>query len=314
VSTPAGTPRVAVCVATFRRPAGLERLLHGLEGLAFAGEAPSLEIVVVDNDPEQSARATCEALRPGLRWPLRYEPEPRRGISHARNRAVAASRSWADFVAFIDDDEAPEPDWIEQLLRVQASYDADVVCGPVIRHFESEPPEWVKKGGFFVDARYPTGTDIPDPATNNVLIRTAVFGESDEPFDLRFGLTGGEDTHFFLRLGRAGRKMVWADEARVNEWVPVSRASGKWVLQRVYRTSNTWSICERELHPTFRAAGMRVAKGMARIAYGLAILPVSWLFGRHMVVKSLWYVCWGAGNITGLMGLKFHEYRVVHGK
>jgi hypothetical protein len=53
---------------------------------------------------------------------------------------------------------------------------------------------------------------------------------------------------------------------------------------------------------------------VARIAYGLAMLPVSWVFGRHMVVKSLWYVCWGAGNITGLMGLKFHEYRVVHGK
>jgi succinoglycan biosynthesis protein ExoM len=307
--------KVAVCVVTFRRPHGLTRLLEGLASLEFTrSPAPQLEIVVVDNDSEQTARAVCDELAPRLSWPVRYAHEPQRGISHVRNRAVACVRNWADFIAFIDDDEAPAPGWLDELLYVQAAHAADVVAGPVIRLFEDEAPAWLEQGRFFVDDRYPTGAPIRDPATNNVLIRTSALAGMESPFDPRFAITGGEDTHLFLRLHRAGRKMVWADEALVHEWIPSSRANAKWVLQRIYRGANTWSICERELDPAFRTTAMRVAKGIIRIVYGMLLFPVACLLGRHMVVRSLWYMSFGAGNLTGLAGLRYYEYRVTHGR
>ena len=306
---------VSVCVITYRRPEGLERLLRALDGLVFQRvEAPGLEVVVVDNDPDGSAAEVCERVAPDLRWPIRYERETRRGLSYARNHAVAAARDRADFIAFIDDDEAPDPRWLDELLAVQAERDADVVSGPVLRVFEGEVPEWVVKGGFFVKPRYETGARVEDPATANVLVRTAALEGMEQPFDERFALTGGEDTHLFLRLARDGRRMVWADGAVVREWIPASRTTAAWVLQRVYRTANTWSMCERELRPTAGTVAMRAAKGAARIGYGVALLPFSWLLGRHMVVRSLWYVCFGAGNLTGLAGLRFQEYRVTHGR
>ncbi len=305
--------KVAVCVVTYLRPQGLERLLRALDGLRFdRGGAPELEVVVVDNDPEGSAAAVCREEAPGLRWPLRYEHEPRRGVSSARNRAVDAARG-AGFIAFIDDDEVPEPTWLEELLRVQAAYDADVVSGPVVQRFEGEVPEWVERGRFFDVRRLPTGAVREDPGAGNVLIRTAVLAGMEAPFDERFSLTGGEDTHLFLRLARAGCRMVWADDALAYEWTPPARTRAGWILRRVYRTANTWSACERELRPEPRALALRVAKGVARIAYGLALLPVSPVFGRHMVVRSLWYVCFGAGNLTGLTGLRYQEYRTTHG-
>jgi glycosyltransferase involved in cell wall biosynthesis len=305
--------RVAVCVTTYLRPLGLARLLQALDALEFVkSPAPELEVVVVDNDPAGSAATVCDEWRARLRWPLRYEHETRRGVSQARNRAVAATRD-ADFIAFIDDDEVPAPGWLDELLRVQAAYEADVVSGPVLERFEEGAPDWVIRGKFFTPRRDPTGFRRVDPGAGNVLIRTAALEGMEPPFDERFALTGGEDTHLFLRLANAGRVMVWADDAVAYEYIPRSRTRVRWILLRVYRGANTWSACERELQPSLRARGMRVAKGVARIAAGAALLPVSWLFGRHMIVRSLWYMSFGAGNLAGMAGLQYNEYRTTDG-
>ena len=307
--------KVSICVATYLRPLGLAQLLRGLAELRFERvQAPALEIVVVDNDPQRSAQAVCADLAAELPWPVRYVHEPRRGISYVRNRAVECAREGADFFAFIDDDETPEPLWLDELLRVQADYDADVVAGPVVRRFEGAQPDWAHRGRFFDLPRHATGADVEHPGAGNVLIRTAALDGMDEPFDPRFALTGGEDTHLFLRLASAGCRMVWADEAVAYEWIPSSRATVGWVLRRVYRSANTWSMCEREIRPGTRAVTMRAAKGIARMGAGLALLPVSLILGRHMLVRSLWYVCFGAGNLTGLVGVRYHEYRITHGK
>lgn len=308
--------KVAVCAVTYLRPQGLARLLEGLAALRFAhAPAPEIEVLVVDNDPAGSAEAVCAGWAGRLPWPVRYLREPRRGVSHARNRAVQGAReAGAELLAFIDDDEVPQPAWLDELLRVQARHGADVVAGPVLQVFEGEVPEWVQRGRFFETRRMPTGTRKEDPGAGNVLVRLEALEGMDEPFDPRFSLTGGEDTHLFLRLARRGAVMVWADEAVALEWTPATRTRARWILQRVYRTANTWSACERELNPGAGAVALRVGKAMARIAFGVATLPVAWVRGRRGVVRSLWYVCWGAGNLTGLTGLRFQEYRTIHGR
>ena len=57
----------SVCVATFRRPEGLSRLLRSLE--VQQGEVPSFEVIVVDNDDEGSAAAICETFKSRLGKP-----------------------------------------------------------------------------------------------------------------------------------------------------------------------------------------------------------------------------------------------------
>lgn len=223
------SPSVAICVATHRRPLGLARLFKGLDTLEFTNGSPrSITIVVVDNDPGLSAEKTCEALRDASRWPIEYVSEPRRGIPFARNASVvAARRLGAELLAFIDDDEVPEPVWLDQLLLVMHDTGAGIVTGPVLPAFEGAVPEWIKRGGFFDRERHRTGTFQDRAVTGNVLLRTDLLAAMPTPFDERRPLSGGTDTHLFRRLIMEGHRIAWADEAIVHEFNPTARLSAK---------------------------------------------------------------------------------------
>lgn len=150
--------KVAIGVLTYKRPDGLKRLLAGLELLTFDKvSTPDVHVLVIDNDPEASAQEDCIQRQGSYRWKLGYSHEPRRGISHARNRALDLSMEGYDGIAFIDDDEEPAPDWLDQLLFVQQEYGADVVTGPVLPRMVEPAPAWSKKGRFYERSRHPTG-------------------------------------------------------------------------------------------------------------------------------------------------------------
>ncbi len=310
----AGT-RVAVCIITYNRPDGLRRLLDGLDRLRFHKvPAPALEVVLVDNDPAGSACAS-KAVVSKRSYGLRCYVERRRGIPYARNRALAGVEDGVHFVAFVDDDEVPEPNWLDELLSVQQLYDADVVAGPVVRHFDGPPPRWVVEGGFFEKQRYATGHPTKFADTANALVRWGALEDMDEHFDERMALSGGEDTHLFLRMYKAGRTMVWADGAVVHELIPRSKANVGWLVRRAYRLGNSLSICEVDIYPrdyAFRA--LRIAKASARIVRGMLLLAVSPLRGKHVSVRALQDVSRGAGMLAGLTGLVYQEYnRKTHG-
>jgi GT2 family glycosyltransferase len=305
--------RVSVCVATYRRPQGLARLLVGLERATFAHIPVELEVVVVDNDPERSAEALCGEAGARFRWRLEYGAEPRRGIAHARNRAIERASPLADFIAFIDDDEVPTPFWLDELLHAQATCGAHVVFGPVLPYFEEEVPTWVREGGFFERRRYPTGHRLEYGGVGNSLISAALLREGQFRFDERLGLTGGEDTLMFRRMARSGHTMVWADLAIVHEWIPASRTTARWLLQRAYRLGTTWSFCERDLDPSISHVLARTVRGLGRVALGVSLLLPRTLRGRQAVFRSAREICFGLGSLAGLGGLRYEEYRRTRG-
>jgi succinoglycan biosynthesis protein ExoM len=306
--------RVSVCVVTYRRPQGLARLLMGLDGATFEQHPPDeLEVVVVDNDAERSAEALCGEVAGRFRWRLEYTVEVRRGIAHARNCAIQRASPLADFIAFVDDDEVPDPLWLDELLRAQATCRADVVFGPVLPYFEADVPTWVREGGFFERRRYPTGHRLEYGGIGNSLISASLLREGGFRFDERLGLTGGEDTLMFRRMSRSGYTMVWADRAIVHEWIPASRTTARWVLQRAYRLGTTWSFCERDLDPSLSHVLARTVRGLGRVALGASLLLPRTLRGRQAVLKSAREICFGLGSLAGIGGLRYEEYRRTHG-
>ncbi|MGH6913566.1 MAG: glycosyltransferase family 2 protein, partial [Geminicoccales bacterium] len=237
--------RVTVCACTYRRPNGLAALLKGLGKQTFTSlTRPSVGIVIADNEGSDQAKEACDQFKRSCDIPIEYVHEARRGISHARNACLARLQDDCDFFAMIDDDEIPDPDWIEQLLLAQQGADADVVQGRVLPVLPDGAPNWIVAGRYFgwdplmdrvKGAQLNGYARLERARTNNVLVKYAVVRELGLRFDPRFALTGGEDIVFFQAINAAGRRIVHAPLACVREIVPPERTTLEYLCRMCYR-------------------------------------------------------------------------------
>jgi succinoglycan biosynthesis protein ExoM len=299
------TKKVSICVLTYRRPEQLRLLLDSLGGLKLEETPVKIDLIIVDNDTDESARPVCEtAVFP---WPLRYFVESERGIAQARNTAVWHSVG-AQWIAFVDDDEIVEPEWLECLLRAQEKFQADIVAGPVVPKYRAGVPEWIVQSGILVRHRYPTGGWPKTPGTGNVMINAKVFRRIGN-FNCRFGLTGGEDSEFFLRAGHAGFKIIWCDEAVAHESVGPGRAGLGYILRREYQDASMVARAELICSPGIGTRLKRAAKATLRILQGILSLPLASLLGMAATTRALQRIFLGAGMLGGLMGITLEPYR-----
>jgi succinoglycan biosynthesis protein ExoM len=305
---------VAICIATYKRPQGLGRLARSLRELKFyKSRSPDWRIIIVDNDISMSSKNLVDGLRDSLPVPIIYGVEPERGIASTRNRAVQLAGD-SDFIAFIDDDEVADSRWLDELLNTQDTFDADVVNGPVVPKFEQPAPAWVLKGGFYNRRRLPTGTKITWANTGNVLVRTRWLHAVPGPFNEKLNLSGGSDTLLFSQVYRLGARMVWSDEAIVEEYNPPSRVSANWILRRAYRGGVFNSILEILLGSSFIIIMIRALKSLMHILLGFFILvPASIYLGYAGFIRSLMYISQGMGEISGIFGIRYMEYKHTYG-
>ncbi len=305
---------VSICVTTYKRPQGLKRLLEGLAKLTFEKvERPEIEVIIVDNHNEGIAAQICQEIEQDFPWRLKTDVEFQRGVTYGRNKSLSLADPQTNAIAILDDDEVPVPNWLDELLWVQQEYQADVVTGTVLPHFvDEEPAEWLMKSGFFHPPRSQTGETRHVAFTNNVLVRAEILRQYNPVFDDRFALTGGEDSHLFMRLHKAGYKIVWADEAIVYDWLPSDRTKPKWILERCRHIYSIHSLLEKELYPSFTIQFIRVLKGIILLMIGIIGLPLSIVLGRQGIFKSLMFIYKGTGTFVGLLGLNRQEYKVVN--
>lgn len=301
--------RIALCVLTYRRPAGLKKLLEAIAELRVPPDVEA-SLVIVDNDGENPATPSLEVGD----WPVTWAVERERGIAHARNRAITEAGP-VDAIVFFDDDEYPRVDCLERLVDVWRATGATVVQGGSRPVFAEQPPGWVIRAGYF--RRDFEDDCLPIPSyrarTSNVLITRELFSVADPPFNIDLGLSGGEDTFLFRSAELAGYSFVSATTAVVDEVIPVSRVNPRWLIQRQYRIG--WS---RSYH--LRAEGSRPSRRVKRVGAGLVAIarsphamwrtrpePASILTGGGRAIA------YGCGLIVGLFGAPISEYDVVHG-
>jgi len=285
---------ISICICTYRRLPWLQRLLEKLEHQQTGG-AFTFGIVVADNDAGRSAEGLVAAFARRSSVATVYCCEPRQNIALARNRAI--EHADGEFVAFLDDDEFPDDNWLARLLQACEHYHASGVLGPVRPHFDEPPPAWIVKGRFCERPEHPTGTiiDWGRSRTGNVLFRRAILEDASEPFRPKFG-TGGEDKDFFMRMTQRGCVFVWCNEAIAFETVPPARWTRRYMLKRaLLRGKNVLK------HPTGRFKS--IATSLVAVPLYSLVLPVSLLFGQHVFMKYGIRFCDHLGRLLALVGL-----------
>ncbi|MDN5893660.1 MAG: glycosyltransferase [Nocardioides sp.] len=246
---------------------------------------------------------------------ISYSPEPRPGISAARNRLLDEAHD-ADVLVLLDDDETPHAGWLVRMLSTYLEHDADAVCGPVHAVFEGEEDPWVAAGGYYLGQRREgvrTGTVLQRAATNNLLLDMARVRGLGLRFDERFGLTGGEDSLFTGQLTAAGGRIVFCAEAVVDDLVPRARNTRAFNLARRRAQAATHVRVEQNLavSPRARAAnGARwivIGSGQLVKCTGLAILGrVTGDLRRRAQGESR--VASGIGVLGGCVGIVSAPY------
>jgi len=252
-------------------------------------------IIVVDNDEQQSARPVVAEFT--AKYPVEtvYCFEPRKNIALARNTVLEHARG--DYIAFIDDDEFPVPEWLQMMLKTCEEYQAAGVLGPVRPHFEEPPPRWIIDGRFCERPEHPTGRvmDWEESRTGNVLFQRRILNGVPQAFNPEFG-NGGEDKDFFMRMTQQGCVFRWCNEGVTYETVPPSRWERKYMLKRaLLRGKNILK------HPTGRARIL--ATSVVAVPVYLVLLPPMWLLGQHRFMKYCIKFCDHLGRLLAFAGI-----------
>lgn len=300
--------RVAVCITTFRRPEGLKRLLASLDTLTFTrAPSPAITVFVIDNDADHPLRDSHPGLSSWTRLPLHYRVEEKRGLAHARNAALAAVDASYEAIAFIDDDEWAEPQWLDSLLTMRAATSAMVIQGPVRPEFSQKPEAWMTAVGFYEVGPFEDGTELDWGASGNCLIDKKLLDACGVSFDTSFNHSGGEDSDLFARLLRSGQRIVAARDAVAWETVPAARMQLGWALRRGYRLGHTLGRLALAA-PGAKPKLMRLGKAMARIAVGgLQVFPLG-VVSRSNRARGLINISWSLGTLASFAGRQVAVY------
>jgi glucosyl-dolichyl phosphate glucuronosyltransferase len=232
-------PCISVAICTYNRA---DRLKLALEALCHQTLAASqFEILVIDNASTDSTRTVCQAFETVLPQ-LRYVFEPVQGLSKARNTALKEAKS--SYIAFLDDDAIPCPNWLASLLHAFQTVQPEPVCvGGLIRPlWELPKPDWVQPtmenlftildGGdqprWFRPNEFPWGANVA--YQRDALLKIGGFHE-------KLGRKGksllsGEEYLLNATLQNQGGGFYYHPEAAVDHWIPKERIDPNWLVRR----------------------------------------------------------------------------------
>jgi glycosyltransferase involved in cell wall biosynthesis len=195
-------------------------------------------VVVVDHNPRLIQR-----VRRQLPDSIVVENKEARGLSGARNTGIATTKG--DVIAFLDDDAAAEPDWLEQLVAGYADPRVCGVGGAIEPAWSNRRPRWLPAEFDWVIGCTYRGMPIQAGPVRNLIGANMSFRR--EVFDTVGGFRSGmgrlgtrplgcEETELCIRTRQQWpqKTLLYEPRARVRHRVPVRRARWTYFYARCY--------------------------------------------------------------------------------
>lgn len=324
-TSPTKLKRVAVGVCTRNRPEMLKAVLGSLAAVKTDGLECTF-IVVENND-----RSTVDSIIADFRLSMLSakvisEVEPTLGIAPARNRVLEiALTEGADALAFIDDDEVADENWLLALVSAAEKRSLHLLGGPVRlaaihegatpselrvwRGIESRFAAVERKAKRRAESGREDGITI---VTNNWLADLDFVRRSGVRFNTAMGFSSGSDSEFYRAMKAAGARTGWAPDAIVHEVWPRERLTVAYQYKRGRDQARShYRVKFPSLTPRAVAESVAVIAGRSAGA-GLLLLKAPFDGGVSLARAAR---AWGAavGILGALSGKSSSHYRKTSG-
>jgi len=214
MSTHNAFPSVSVIINTDGRASDLATCLDSLRYLRY----PNFEVVVVAGPTRDGTHELCAAYGDSIKYALC----PERNLSQSRNISIAISAG--EFVAFLDDDSVPEPEWLDDIMPSFREPDVAVAGGflhdhtgksyqwtfGTVNRFGSADKNWTRAAPAL---NFPGSFVYPHVMANSVFRRSAVaeVGGFDEEYEYFL-----DESDLIVRLVDAGFRIAQLDKGFVH--------------------------------------------------------------------------------------------------
>jgi glucosyl-dolichyl phosphate glucuronosyltransferase len=214
---------ISVIVPTYNRALWLKDALYSLIAQQ-TGEMFDVEIIVIDNCSADDTKEIVEEIIHTTTLSISYLFEPEKGDSSARNCGLKRARG--DWIAFFDDDQIAEPDWLLELWRAAKMLDACIVGGSVKVDLSEEKLEELgpfirpilRETNHYSTFHPYTGNRLPGTCNSmvarNVFCQVGLFNTSKHT---------GSDFDFFLRARSQGFSLWYTPHALIHHRIPDAR-------------------------------------------------------------------------------------------
>jgi len=248
-------------------PDSLRRVLVGIEALRVPG-GWDREFILVDSASDHPLADRAEERLYTSREPwARIVRAPAPGLATARRLALRESRG--ELLVWLDDDNVPAPDYLEQVARFAAAYPRVTVwgAGTIVVEFTAKVPRWVERDlrPFFQEREhgrdefgssrswapfFPVGSGLV--TRRAAMERWAAATESG-----RYTLTGrdgarlgaGDDAQIIFGAIAAGEQVGVAAGQRLRHLIPAFRCAPDYLARLEFGLSASLRVARAECFP-----------------------------------------------------------------
>lgn len=253
----------SVIIPTFKRNNSLSNLLNEL---TKQKHSDTIEIIVIDNSPDQEARKVFDVIKSKVKkqntFVLNYCHEKQQGPSFARNRGLKVSKY--EHLIFLDDDVTLSTNIFQQFDVNWAKYpNAKVIAGSV-------EPKIIHKSGKAVSNRLPKnlywilgkidlGSEVTEVCFPNIVVSAIMsvkIPSSQKKLPLfnvslgcqsPFGLLFGEDYELCQRFHLLNNQIMYDPNIRVMNVIPDTRLTHSFIIKRHWKAGIEHYLCKQEL-------------------------------------------------------------------
>ena len=255
------TPSVAVIVPAFNEAVGIERSVRSLAASAY----PDLEILVVDDGSTDDTARLVESLALDRVTLVRQD-----NAGKAAALSTGIRLATAEVLVMVDGDTIFEPDTVERLVAPLADPAVGAVSGNTkVGNRRGLLGRWQHIEyvmGFNLDRRmYEVLQCTPTvPGAVGAFRRDVLEEVGGVPGD-----TLAEDTDVTLAIGRTGRRVVYAEDARAWTEAPAT-------LSSLWRQRYRWSF--GTMQAVFKHRGALLSRDPRERKIGRRALPYMFMF------------------------------------